>query len=118
MHTNEARILVIDDHPVIHDIFALVAESIGSTIVGSARTLEEANNAIDNLGSTAVNIVLMYCNLAEDGKEGYGLTRRILAEHPKVHVFSISSDPTMAKDLGISSLGTSPDEIRTTIESL
>jgi DNA-binding NarL/FixJ family response regulator len=121
MQPPEARIALIDDDEFIHRAVSGAIAEIGGVLVASARTLQEAEALIAELGSTGVNVVLMDANLTEDGREGYGLTQKIQADHPGVHVLSISSSPLMGDILGIptvSFFGAEPNALRASLAPL
>ena len=84
------RLAIIDDHPVVREAFGNLFELVEGLDV--VLTAGEANEALDLLGSTAVDVAIVDYNLP--GMDGGVLTGRIKARHPgiKVLIFTASMD--------------------------
>jgi DNA-binding NarL/FixJ family response regulator len=83
---NYARVFLVDDHPlVIEGITALIRESEGLEVCGSARSTHEA---LQKLRSLQPDIALV--DLSMDGGGGLELIRRIHMQHPTIRILVVS----------------------------
>jgi DNA-binding NarL/FixJ family response regulator len=121
MKPSEAKFALINDAPGSLDMVSFVVRRIGGTLVNSACNVAEAEDIVRSLDDSGVNVVLMDCDLGSDGGEGIGLTKRIQAEHPSVHVLSVSCAEALGKETGIPTLkhlGYNADELVAAIKPL
>ncbi len=87
----EARLLVVDDQPVVRrGLLAYLGGRPGIDVVGEAGTGEEALALLDDLtGTDRPDVVLM--DLAMPGMGGVAATAHIAADHPEVAVLVLTS---------------------------
>jgi CheY-like chemotaxis protein len=122
MRPSEARILHVDDSEFARLRVAEAAADIGASVVGSAASFEEAKDALRQIEDLGVNVVLTDDTLSpEKPYEGRYVYDIVHAEHPEVHVLSVSATPSMSQDLRIphvSDKGTDPAILKAAIEAL
>jgi len=84
----EIRILLVDDHQLLRQgLRQLIAAQPGLTVVGEAFNRQ---SVMDQIPVAAPNLILMDLHLEHEC--GVEITRRILAEHPRVRVVALSGD--------------------------
>lgn len=84
--TSPARILLVDDHPIVlHGLNEVLCWMDGVEVVAEA---ENGFRALDLLRSTAPDIVML--DLSMPGLNGIGLAKRILAEFPRIRVIVLT----------------------------
>ena len=85
--TPGVTVLVVDDQaPFRSAAKSVVALTPGFTVVGEAKSGEEA---IERVGELHPQVVLMDINM--DGISGIEATRRITSEHPEIRVILLST---------------------------
>jgi len=82
------RVLVVDDHPIVHDgVFAVLQPQADIRVVGSAETVDDA---LGRVRTDLPDVVLM--DLRMPGEEGLSGLKRLIASAPaaRVIVFTAS----------------------------
>ena len=122
MIPSEARIFHVDDSETARRKVAEAANRIGATVVASAASFEEARAGLAEIKALGINVVLTDENLSTvtpyEGRFVFDIVR---AEHPGVHVLSVSGSARMSQDLGIphiSDKGTDSAALEAAIEAL
>lgn len=83
-----ARIIIIDDHPIVREGMAqLIEQRIGHehSVIGQADSADEALRMVDRLLPEMV-IVDLFLN----GPDGIGLIKRLKAKHPGIRILVLS----------------------------
>jgi DNA-binding NarL/FixJ family response regulator len=79
------RVLLIDDHPIVHDgVSAVLRAEADIRVIGSADSVERALALITADGASNVDVVLL--DLRLPGEEGVTGVRRLLAAFPDLRV--------------------------------
>lgn len=118
MKPPEARIGFIDDHPLASVMIPKTIEKMGSTLVSQAATKDEADDLVDRIEETGINVLLVDDNL-DVAHAGYDIVKRVREEHPDVNILSISSSSSMGDAMGIPTLpssGMNAEELIVAIE--
>lgn len=120
--TEEVRVLVVDDHPVFREGFAVLLDSMDDmTVVGTAGDGQQALEAVERIGADHIDVVVMDVQMPV--LDGVSATRRLLGEHPRLGVVVLTMseedstvlDAVLAGARGYLLKGAEPDEIRRAI---
>ncbi len=79
------RVLIVDDHPIVHDgVSAVLRAEADIRVVGSAETMTQALQRIGAAGAEKPDVVLL--DLRLPGEEGLTGVKRLVASFPDVRV--------------------------------
>lgn len=84
--SEEIRVLVTDDHPVVRDGLRAMLDEPGIKVVGEAATGQQA---VDRVGPLDAHVVLMDVRMPD--MDGLTATRLVKQQHPGVAVIVITS---------------------------
>jgi len=84
--TEDIRVLVTDDHPVVRDGLRAMLDEPGINVVGEAATGQQA---VDRVGPLNADVVLMDVRMPD--MDGLTATKLVKQQHPGVAVIVISS---------------------------
>jgi DNA-binding NarL/FixJ family response regulator len=93
MSTKTIKIVLVDDHTIMRKgLHSLIQQRDGLAVIGEAANGHEA---LDLIRSLSPDIAVMDVLLQEE--DGIELSKRILAEHPKVRIIVLSSESDLKR---------------------
>jgi len=91
---NPAKILIVEDDPMLASFVALVVEGEGHTIAGIAATSKAARN----MACESVDLALVDCNLA-DGLTGMELGRELADKYNIAVIYCTGQPEVLSNDI-------------------
>ncbi len=98
-----ARVFIIEDSETLSDSIGLNLELADHTVVGTARTIDDAIEAVGRFGELAVQVVTLDGDLrsGEAGRDGEIILEAIREQAPEVKTIGLSGAEMPGVDLDV-----------------